>query len=451
MTESEYKTRISSFFRTPNDELKRQAHDFLAKCSYVSGSYDDDEKYIALEKHIRSLEDLLAVNTAPSRNRLFYLALPPSVFGQVSQHLRRNVYPGNEGSARVIIEKPFGHDLESSQKLQAELAPIWDEAEVFRIDHYLGKEMVKNILPFRFENPVFSDSWSNKSISNVQISFKEPFGTEGRGGYFDTIGIIRDVMQNHLLQVLSLVAMDHPVSFSSEDIRDAKVKLLKSIAPITLNDTVIGQYGKSALAGKQLPAYLDDKTVPSHSRAATFAAIHLRINNEKWHGVPFILTAGKALNESLVEIRIQFKAAQGVPRNELVFRVQPQEAISLTINSKFPGPGTKVTTTSLDLTYGERYTKGSNKLKIPEAYEALILDCLNDDHSNFVRDDELEVSWKIFTPLLHKIDNDESIAPELYAYGSNGPASLAPFLAKRGCSKTEKGSTYGWHSLKANL
>lgn len=439
MTDEEYKKRISGYFKLPDEESKVLAEKFLEKCSYVSGQYDQDEGYIELNKHVRALEDDMKII---KRDRLFYLALPPSVFGEVSIHLRQHVYPGNEGSARVIIEKPFGRDLESSQKLQAQLAPAWEENEIFRIDHYLGKEMVKNILILRFGNLFFSSSWNNRTISNVQISFKESFGTQGRGGYFDSIGIIRDVMQNHLLQVLSLVAMERPVSFEAEDIRDEKVKLLKAIAPLTLEDTLLGQYGKSE-DGKE-PAYTDDETVPNNSRTVTFAALHLQIHNERWEGVPFILRAGKALDEDKVEIRIQFKDVakgifQSIPRNELVIRVQPEEAIYLKMNSKYPGLTTRTVITDLDLTYHSRYAN----LRIPEAYEALILDALKGDHSNFVRDDELHVSWQLFTPLLRRIEQDETVIPESYPYGSRGPKSIGKFLTDRNYVRDHEG-LYQW-------
>lgn len=439
MTDEEYKQRISSYFKLPDDECKAKAAKFLDICTYVSGQYVSDEGYLELNKHIRELEDEMKV---VSRDRLFYLALPPSVFGEVSIHLRRNVYPGVEGSARVIIEKPFGHDLVSSEKLQAELSAAWEESEIFRIDHYLGKEMVKNILILRFGNLFFSSSWNNRTISNVQISFKEKIGTQGRGGYFDTIGIIRDVMQNHLLQVLSLIGMERPVSFSAEDIRDEKVKLLKAIAPINIEDTVLGQYGRSE-DGKE-PAYTDDPTVAPNSRAITFAALHLQIHNERWEGVPFILRAGKALDEAKVEIRIQFKDVakgifQNIPRNELVIRVQPEEAIYLKMNSKYPGLTTRTVITDLDLTYHSRYAN----LRIPEAYEALILDALKGDHSNFVRDDELSVSWGLFTPLLDQIENDPNIVPESYPYGSRGPKSVSKFLTDRGYVRDHEG-LYQW-------
>ncbi|ANB13594.1 glucose-6-phosphate dehydrogenase [Sugiyamaella lignohabitans] len=449
MDEEEYKKRLSSNFKLFDDNSKKQAKEFLELCTYVHGKYDEDAGFQDLEKHVRELEKP-SLDKGLKRDRLYYLALPPSVFGTVTAHLKKNNYPGDEGHAKVIIEKPFGHDLESSRVLQKAIAPVWTEDEVYRIDHYLGKEMVKNILALRFANQFFNASWNRQNIACVQISFKEPFGTEGRGGYFDEIGIIRDVMQNHLLQVLSLIAMERPVSFAPEDIRDEKVKVLKAIPPIELSQTILGQYDRSEDGAK--PAYTDDETVPKGSKAVTFAALQLSINNDRWEGVPFILKAGKALDEAKVEIRIQFKdVAQGIfqniARNELVLRIQPKEAIYLKMNAKYPGLGTRTVVTDLDLSYHRRYSD----LKIPEAYEALILDALKGDHSNFVRDDELDVSWKIFTPLLHKIDSkDEDVKVEKYAYGSRGPASVNQFLADRGYVR-DNTKSYQWPVTKGNL
>jgi len=281
-------------------------------------------------------------------------------------------------------------------------------------------------LVLRFGNVILDASFNKNLISNVQITFKEPFGTEGRGGYFDEFGIIRDVMQNHLLQVLSLLTMERPVSFSAEDIRDEKVKILRFIPPIQREQSLLGQY---AAAGDK-PGYLDDDTVPKGSICPTFAALVLYINSPRWEGVPFILRAGKALNEQKTEIRIQYKdVTQGIfkdiARNELVIRVQPGEAVYLKMNAKAPGLAMKSVSTEMDLTYKRRFSD----LKIPEAYEALILDAINGDRSNFVRDDELEIAWKIFTPLLHYIDQEKP-KPEPYPYGSRGPESLDDFITK---------------------
>jgi len=300
---------------------------------------------------------------------------------------------------------------------------------------------VKNILLFRFANVAINSGWDKNSIANVQISFKEPFGTEGRGGYFDEFGMIRDVLQNHLLQVLTVIAMERPVSFAAEDIRDEKVKVLRAIAPVTQEDTLLGQY----VGANGKPGYLDDDTVPKDSVCPTFAACTLHVNNPRWEGVPFILKAGKALNEAKVEVRIQYKDVtsgifQDIARNEFVFRIQPSEAIYMKINAKTPGFATRAVPIEMDLTYKRRFAEA----KIPEAYENLILDALKGDHSNFVRDDELDGAWKIFTPILHWIEGRQGPPPKPkpYPYGSRGPKELDQYIAKRGYKRA--GDGYIW-------
>ncbi|KAG7131059.1 Glucose-6-phosphate 1-dehydrogenase like protein [Verticillium longisporum] len=323
MEHDEYIRRIRSYMKTPTKEIEQQLNDFCNLCTYVSGQYDKDESFLALNDHLEKLE-----SGKPETHRLFYMALPPSVFTIVSQHLKKCCYP-SKGIARVVVEKPFGKDLASSRELQKSLEPDWKEDELFRIDHYLGKEMVKNILILRFGNSFFGATWNRQNIDNVQITFKEPFGTEGRGGYFDEFGIVRDVMQNHLLQVLTLLAMERPISFSAEDIRDEKVRVLRAIPAIEPKNVIIGQYGKSLDGSK--PSYKEDDTVPKDSRCPTFCALVAYIKNERWDGVPFIMKAGKALNEQKTEIRIQFKDVtsgifKDIPRNELVMRIQPNES-----------------------------------------------------------------------------------------------------------------------------
>ncbi|KAF2666454.1 glucose-6-phosphate 1-dehydrogenase [Microthyrium microscopicum] len=425
MDHEEYLKRVKSNIKTPTPEMEHQLDDFLELCTYIAGQYDQDDSFQNLLKHLEELE-----GGREETNRVFYMALPPSVFIPVSQHLKRNCYP-KKGIARIIVEKPFGKDLGGSRELQAALGPDWDEQEIFRIDHYLGKEMVKNLLILRFGNTFFNATWNRQHIDNVQIVFKEPFGTEGRGGYFDEFGIIRDVMQNHLLQVLTLLTMERPISFSAEDIRDEKVRVLRCMPPIEPGNTIIGQYGKSVDGSK--PAYKDDDTVPKGSRCPTFAAVTAYIKNERWEGVPFIFKAGKALNEQKTEIRIQFKDVtsgifKDIPRNELVIRVQPNESVYIKMNSKLPGLTMQTIVTELDLTYRRRFSD----LKIPEAYESLILDAIKGDHSNFVRDDELDASWKIFTPLLHYLDEHEEVVPMEYPYGSRGPKILDQFTESFG-------------------
>lgn len=435
MDAAEYHKRITSYIKNPDNdpEVSAKLEEFKNLSTYISGGYEDSPSFANLNK---SLEKIESGYQGKERNRVFYLALPPSVFIPVAQHLKEQCYVTPDvGKCRIIVEKPFGKDLESSRELLSSLKQHWTEDETFRIDHYLGKEMVKNLLVLRFANVALNAFWDKNSISNVQITFKEPFGTEGRGGYFDEFGIIRDILQNHLLQVLSILTMERPVSFASEDIRDEKVKVLRAIPPVERSDTLLGQY----VGANGKPGYLDDDTVPHNSVCPTYAATTLWIHNPRWEGVPFILKAGKALNEAKVEVRVQFKdVTQGIfkdiSRNELVIRIQPSEAVYLKLNTKTPGLNTRAIPTEMDLTYKRRFTEA----KIPEAYESLILDALKGDHSNFVRDDELDVAWKIFTPILHWIEgrNGPSPKPVPYPYGSRGPKELDPFITKYGYKRT---------------
>lgn len=266
------------------------------------------------------------------------------------------------GWNRVIIEKPFGHDFDSSAQLSRHLNSLFREDQLYRIDHYLGKEMVQNLMILRFGNRIFGPLWNRENIASIQVSFKEPFGTQGRGGYFDDFGIIRDVMQNHLLQILCLVAMEKPVSSNAEDIRDEKVKVLKCTQTLKLDDVILGQYiGDPDGDGEAKLGYRDDPTVPKDSLTPTFAITCCKINNERWEGVPFFLRCGKALNERKAEIRIQFRDVAGdifdgqCKRNELVIRVQPGEAVYIKFMTKLPGMAFQLEETELDLTYGNRY------------------------------------------------------------------------------------------------
>ncbi|SCU79403.1 LADA_0B00408g1_1 [Lachancea dasiensis] len=439
LSDEDLKEKIKPHLKKPNgDKDDEKVEQFLQLVSYISGPYDQDEGYHAL---LKVLEEYESANSIERPHRLFYLALPPSAFVSVCTQIKKLVY-AEHGETRVVVEKPFGHDLQSFRDMQKDLAPLFREDELFRIDHYLGKEMVKNLVLMRFANTFLNAAWNKENIENIQISFKEPFGTEGRGGYFDEIGIIRDVMQNHLLQVLTLLTMERPVSYDAESIRDEKVRVLKAFAPIDHNDILVGQYGKSEDGSK--PGYLDDDTVDPNSKCVTFAALGFKIQNERWDGVPIVMRAGKALNEGKVEIRVQFKGVPSgifsdISRNELVMRIQPDEAIYLKCNSKTPGLSTASRVTELDLTYARRY----KNFWIPEAYESLIKDVMTGDHSNFVRDDELDVSWKLFTPLLKYLEGPDAPTPEGYAYGSRGPKNLTQYLESHKYA-FENGGVYQW-------
>jgi len=300
---------------------------------------------------------------------------------------------------------------------------------------------VQNLMVLRFSNKVFEPIWNRYYVNSVQITFKEDFGTQGRGGYFDHYGIIRDVMQNHLLQILSLVAMEAPVSLSAEDVRDEKVKLLRFIRPIVKEDIVIGQYMADPKGSEG--GYREDPTVPKDSRTPTYACAVLWIDNERWSGCPFILKCGKALNERKADIRIQFRPPVNrlftdTSPNELVLRVQPDEAVYLKMTTKQPGLEGGSRHTELDLSYKQRF--GEEAKQLPDAYERLILDVLRDDHNLFVRADELSAAWKIFTPILHYLD-DQKVKPLEYAYHSRGPIEADELIQRVGYMRTEK---YVW-------
>ncbi|XP_050412053.1 glucose-6-phosphate 1-dehydrogenase isoform X2 [Patella vulgata] len=415
MTVADIRNKTEPFMKVQKGE-ESKLEDFFKLNQYIAGSYDKTEGFAALNK---------AIEQKGGPNRLFYLALPPSVYEQVTLNLKAVcMTKDNDKWTRIIVEKPFGRDLESSNHLSSHLAALFKEEELYRIDHYLGKEMVQNLMVLRFGNRIFSPIWNRESIASVVISFKEPFGTQGRGGYFDEFGIIRDVMQNHLLQILSLVAMEKPPSTGAEDIRNEKVKVLKSIPPVLLKNVVLGQYvGKKDGKGDETQGYLDDPTVPKGSVTPTFATSVLFVKNERWDGVPFILRCGKALNERKAEVRIQFQDVPGdifqegeVKRNELVIRVQPDEAVYMKMMMKTPGMSIGCEESELDLTYDNRY-KG---VKMPDAYERLIMDVFMGSQIHFVRSDELYEAWRIFTPLLKQIEKEKP-KPIPYVYGSRGP------------------------------
>ncbi|XP_024026325.1 glucose-6-phosphate 1-dehydrogenase, chloroplastic [Morus notabilis] len=402
---------------------------FLKRCFYHSGQYNSEDHFGELDEKLKEKE------AGKLAHRLFYLSIPPNIFVDVVKCASLKASSEN-GWTRVIVEKPFGRDSESSGELTRSLKQYLAEDQIFRIDHYLGKELVENLSVLRFSNLIFEPLWSRNYIRNVQLIFSEDFGTEGRGGYFDSYGIIRDIMQNHLLQILALFAMETPVSLDAEDVRNEKVKVLRSMRPLQLEDVVVGQYKGHNKGGKSYSAYLDDPTVPHGSLTPTFAAAALFIDNARWDGVPFLMKAGKALHTRRAEIRVQFRHVPGnlykknfgtdldKATNELVLRVQPDEAIYLKINNKVPGLGMRLDRSDLNLLYRARYPR-----EIPDAYERLLLDAIEGERRLFIRSDELDAAWALFTPLLKELE-DKMIAPELYPYGSRGPVGAHYLAAK---------------------
>ncbi|XP_074589235.1 glucose-6-phosphate 1-dehydrogenase, chloroplastic-like [Curcuma longa] len=402
---------------------------FLQRCFYHSGEYGLEENLSELDRKLKEQE------AGRLANRLFYLSIPPSIFVDVVRCASRSA-SSPTGWTRVIVEKPFGRDSQSSAELTHSLKQYLTEDQIFRIDHYLGKELVENLSVLRFSNLVFEPLWSRQFIRNVQIIFSEDFGTEGRGGYFDNYGIIRDIMQNHLLQILALFAMETPVSLAAEDIRNEKVKVLRSMRVLQLDDVVVGQYKGHTKGGRSYPAYVDDPTVPKGSLTPTFSAAALFIDNARWDGVPFLMKAGKALHTWRAEIRVQFRHVPGnlykrnfgsdldKATNELVIRVQPDEAIYLKINNKVPGLNMRLDRSNLNLLYAARYP-----IEIPDAYERLLMDAIEGERRLFIRSDELDAAWAIFTPVLKELE-EKRIAPELYPYGSRGPVGAYYLAAK---------------------
>ncbi|GAY44157.1 glucose-6-phosphate 1-dehydrogenase 2 [Citrus sinensis] len=432
MTDAELRNMVSRTLTCRIDKRENcdeKMDEFLKRCFYHSGQYDSQENFAALDKK------LMAHEGGRVSNRLFYLSIPPNIFIDAVRCASSSASSGN-GWTRVIVEKPFGRDSESSAAMTKSLKQYLKEDQIFRIDHYLGKELVENLSVLRFSNLIFEPLWSRQYIRNVQLIFSEDFGTEGRGGYFDHYGIIRDIMQNHLLQILALFAMETPVSLDAEDTRNEKVKVLRSMRPLRLEDVVTGQYKSHTKGGVSYPAYTDDKTVSKDSLTPTFAAAALFIDNARWDGVPFLMKAGKALHTRRTEIRVQFRHVPGNlynrnfgtdldrATNELVLRVQPDEAIYLKINNKVPGLGMRLDRSHLNLHYAARYSK-----EIPDAYERLLLDAIEGERRLFIRSDELDAAWALFTPLLKELE-EKKIIPEYYPYGSRGPVG-AHYLAAR--------------------
>uniref|UniRef100_A0A2P2LJD4 Glucose-6-phosphate 1-dehydrogenase n=1 Tax=Rhizophora mucronata TaxID=61149 RepID=A0A2P2LJD4_RHIMU len=365
MTDKELRNIISETLTCRIDKrenCEEKMAEFLKRCFYNAGLYNSEEHFSELDKKLKEKE------AGKLSNRLFYLSIPPNIFVDAVRCASLRASATN-GWTRVIVEKPFGRDSESSGELTKCLKHYLTEDQIFRIDHYLGKELVENLSVLRFSNLVFEPLWSRNYIRNVQVIFSEDFGTEGRGGYFDNYGIIRDIMQNHLLQILALFAMETPVSLDAEDVRNEKVKVLRSMKPLQLEDIIVGQYKGHSKGGRSYPGYTDDPTVPKGSVTPTFAAAALFINNARWDGVPFLMKAGKALHKRRAEIRVQFRHVPGnlykqsfgtdldKATNELVLCVQPDEAIYLKINNKVPGLGMRLDRSDLNLLYRARYDK----------------------------------------------------------------------------------------------
>jgi len=414
---------------TPARSCSDRMREFLARCFYVRGDYGSENSFLDLYRLMRS-ED------GPGADHLFYLAIPSTLYAEVARALGDSglVRCGEKDPwTRAVVEKPFGKDRESSDALAADIAKVFSEEQTYRIDHYLGKEAIQNLLVLRFANSIFEPIWNRRHIASVRILWKEDLSVGDRGGYFDGFGIIRDVMQNHLLQMMALTAMEPPPRIEAKPVRDEKVRLLRAVPPVSLGEMAIGQYRASERGGVRSRSYTAEPGIPPDSITPTFAAAVLRVENERWAGVPFLLSAGKGLDGRMTEIRVLFRSVpgnvfcgdSGCPApNELVIRVQPDESVFLRIINKAPGSGMRLAERSLDLRYSEAFSE-----VIPDAYENLLLQVLHGDRSLFIRGDELKASWDIFTPVLREMERVRS-RPEVYDFGSGGPPG-AELLAKR--------------------
>ncbi|MEY4451138.1 MAG: hypothetical protein RLZZ380_259 [Actinomycetota bacterium] len=424
---------VKQYSRTPfNEEVWQQLSEGIR---FVQGDFDDDQAFDRLKSTIEELDTKRGTNG----NHAFYLSIPPKAFPLVCRQLSRSglADPKPDQFRRVVIEKPFGSDLKSARELNGVVESVFPADSIFRIDHYLGKETVQNILALRFANQLFEPLWNKNYIDHVQITMAEDIGVGGRAGYYDGIGAARDVIQNHLLQLLALTAMEEPVSFDAADLRNEKEKVLKAVRlPKDLSKhTARGQYAGGWQGGEEVLGFLDEEGMNPKSVTETYAAMRLDINTRRWAGVPFYLRAGKRLGRRVTEIAVVFKRApqqlfaadqtSELGQNALVIRVQPDEGVTIRFGSKVPGVGMQVRDVTMDFGYGHAFTEAS-----PEAYERLILDVLLGDPPLFPRHEEVELSWKILDPIEQFWEKQGQ--PEQYRPGTWGPASADRMLEQDG-------------------
>jgi glucose-6-phosphate 1-dehydrogenase len=414
--------------------------DFSSGLRYVTGGFDDPGTYARLKEKLEDLDKVRATRG----NRLFYFATPPSTFPMLLKGLKAAglIYPPDGPNfSRVVIEKPFGHDLRSARDLNTLVHDVLDERQVFRIDHYLGKETVQNLLVLRFANSIWEPLWNNKYVDHVQITAGEELGIEQRGKYYEEAGILRDMIQNHVLQLVTLTGMEVPAAFDADAVRDEKVKVLRAIKHITGPDgvrdsVVLGQYGPGSVAGMDVSGYQQEQFVGLGSRTPTFVALKLEIQNWRWFGVPFYVRSGKRMPKRATEIAVHFKQLPhnlfgegGAQRNVLVIRVQPEEGIALRFSAKVPGERYRPRTVSMDFRYGQAFGLAS-----PEAYERLLLDAMRGDQTLFTRTDEVEAAWKLVDGILKVTEAQDGPTPFAYPAGTWGPSESDELLAQSGHS-----------------
>jgi glucose-6-phosphate 1-dehydrogenase len=419
---------VERFSRTAIDEDYWSA---FADClHYQTGGFDDVDHFRALGEKLARVD----AGHGTEGNRVFYLSTPASFFPVIVSHMGESGLHKPPGFARVVIEKPFGHDLESSRELADIVHRPFEERQIYRIDHYLGKETVQNIFVFRFANAIFEPIWTNRYVDHIQITVAESLGVEHRAAFYEETGVVRDIVQNHLLQVLALVAMEPPAAFEADAVRDEKTKVLRATRPLSFENTVRGQYGRGFVAGEEVVAYSEEEDVPPDSNTPTFIAAKVEIDNWRWAGTPIYIRTGKRLPKRVTEVAVQFRrvphlpftldAAEHLEANSLVLRIQPDEGISLRFGAKAPSPTIAISTVNMDFLYGSAFMHD-----VPEAYETLILDAIRGDRTLFTPQDGVERSWEICDPLLEQWHKG---SPQLYESGSWGPDLALDLITRDG-------------------
>jgi glucose-6-phosphate 1-dehydrogenase len=416
---------IERYSRRPPDPDVLEG--LLSGVRYVQGSFDDDGVYAELVRTLRDFDE----RAGRPMDRVFYLSTAPEFFPLISRKLGSvGLNEVENAEVRIVIEKPFGYDLASARALNAELLEVFEETQIFRIDHYLGKETVQNLMALRFANALFEPVWNRNYIDHVQITAAEDIGIGGRAGYYEGAGALRDLVQNHMLQLLALLAMEPPTAFDADRLRDEKLKVLEAIVPASVEDVasmaVRAQYGPGVVGGVRAPGYLEEPGVDAGSRTPTYAALRLHVSNWRWAGVPFYLRTGKRLARKLTEIAVilkpvphlafQSSGSVGIQANQIVFTLQPDEGVSLSIGAKIPGSRMRIRPVNMEFRYGTSFLSES-----PEAYERLILDAMRGDATLFTRNDEIEALWGIIDPILDAWKADTISAIPQYASGSSGP------------------------------
>jgi glucose-6-phosphate 1-dehydrogenase len=415
------------------DEFRDEVWESLAEgMRYVATDFSDEGGEDEVARVLSELDE----ERGTGGNRVYYLAIPPSVFPTVVDALGRR--RSAEGWTRLIIEKPFGHDLESALELSTAIQEHFSEDEVFRIDHYLGKETVQNMLALRFSNGIFEPIWNRQFIDHVQITVAESIGIEGRAGYYEQAGAIRDIFQNHLLQLLAITAMEPPIDFTAESVRNEKVKVLRSLHTPGPKSVVRGQYGRGFVEGEEVPGYREEQGIAPNSTTDTYVAAKLYVDNWRWADTPFYVRMGKRLARRETTIAIQFERAPHPPFEEtagdalrpnvLLVHIQPDEGVSLAIGAKVPGQGMTIRQVHMDFLYGGAFRTG-----MPEAYERLILDAMLGDATLFTRTDEVEEQWKLVDAIVAAWKRDRPSFPN-YAAGTWGPSSADELLHRDGRS-----------------